>query len=376
MSSTSPLSDPISEKGMALPQSQPVSNPPHGAANDLPHTLTLKSTAQQLIKLKSKAEISDFFRSSASQQALVVSGGSNLVPPELIKCIVVQPCLTGIKVVNQDDDHVWISVSAAENWHELVVYATAQGWYGLENLALIPGWVGAAPVQNIGAYGREIKDFIEQVSAYDRETHAFVTLDPSECRFAYRDSVFKQNPRRWLITQITLKLSKAPYLVLGYGDLKLESGANPTPQSVLEAVVRIRSAKLPDWRQIPNCGSFFKNPVVSQAQADALTKQNPTMPVYPAAGGVKLAAGWLIEAVGLKGSREGALAKLGPFERQALVLVNHEPGAATQRDVAASCRKIAMAVHERFGVWLEPEPVWVDSAGRIINDPLRAKYVD
>lgn len=374
--SSSPLSDPAPEKGTALPQSQSVSHPPHDLLSDLPHTLALKSSVQQLIKLSSKAEIEAFFQTGESEQALVVSGGSNLVPPELIKSVVVQPCLTGVELLSQDSDHVWISVSASENWHELVVYANAQGWFGLENLALIPGWVGAAPVQNIGAYGREIKDFIEQVSAYDRETHAFVTLDPSECRFAYRDSVFKQNPRRWLITQITLKLSKAPNLVLGYGDLKLESGANPTPQSVLEAVVRIRSAKLPDWRQIPNCGSFFKNPVVSQAQADALTKQNPTMPVYPAAGGVKLAAGWLIEAVGLKGSREGALAKLGPFERQALVLVNHEPGAATQRDVAASCRKIAMAVHERFGVWLEPEPVWVDSAGRIINDPLGTKYVD
>ena len=363
-------SSPVAEQRCAEPETQSSFDSLKSQSSALPHTLALKSIAKQLVTLKSGAQIEEFFQSEAAKQALVVSGGSNLVPPELITAVVVQPCLKGVELIKEDADHAWIKVGAGENWHSLVVHATSSGWYGLENLALIPGWVGAAPVQNIGAYGREVCDFIETLSAYDRLSRTFVTLSAKACEFGYRDSVFKRNPERWVITGVTLKLGKKPDLVLGYGDLKLEAGDNPTPQSVLEAVVRIRSAKLPDWRQIPNCGSFFKNPVINQALADALSLQHPTMPVYPVADGVKLAAGWLIEASGLKGSTEAEFSKLGPYERQALVLVNHKPGIATQRDVAASCRKIATEVKRRFGVSLEPEPVWVDSYGRIISDPL------
>ncbi len=291
------------------------------------------------------------------QPWLLLGGGSNLVLAGDIPGLVIKLEMTGRRVVHEDEQHVWVRVQAGENWHELVRWTLEQGWSGLENLSLIPGTAGAAPVQNIGAYGVELKDVLQQVLVLDAADFALKHLSVEDCGFAYRDSLFKREPGRRVILSVDLRLNKQPQLQLDYGPLQAELAARgisqPTPMDVSDAVMAVRQSKLPDPAQLGNAGSFFKNPVVDARQAQQLQLQFPQMVQYPLADGrVKLAAGWLIEQAGWKGQRHG---DAGVHEQQALVLVNH--GAATGEDVLALAAQIREDISQRYGVELEIEPV-------------------
>jgi UDP-N-acetylmuramate dehydrogenase len=262
----------------------------------------------------------------------------------------------GIRVVEDDDQRVVVEAEAGEVWHAFVLWTLEQGLSGLENLSLIPGTVGAAPVQNIGAYGVEIKDVFAGLTALDRQSGAIRDFTLAECDFGYRDSVFKQQPGRWVILRVRFALSRAASLHLEYGPVRQrlsEQGIEqPTATDVSRAISSIRSEKLPDPAVLGNAGSFFKNPLVSAALAAELKLAHPGMIGYPQADGrVKLAAGWLIEAAGWKGFRE---ADAGVHRLQSLVLVNY--GSATGLQLLALARRIQEDIEQRFAVQLEMEP--------------------
>lgn len=291
---------------------------------------------------------------------LWLGGGSNLLFTRDYPGLVVRVRLQGRRLIEERGDTVLVEAAAGENWHRWVEYALQQGWFGLENLSLIPGSVGASPVQNIGAYGVEVKDRIHQVVCADLQDGGRpVTLANADCAFAYRDSLFKRaGAGRYLVTAVRFALSRTPALKTGYGDIErqlqqMPSWPNPTPLDVSRAVVAIRSAKLPDPARLGNAGSFFKNPIVSADQAAALVARFPGLPSYPAGEGrAKLAAGWLIDQAGFKGYRQQ---DAGVHERQALVLVNY--GTASGADMHALAQQIQAAVKARYGVMLEAEPV-------------------
>lgn len=292
---------------------------------------------------------------SHGHEVLILGGGSNLVFAGDFPGLVVRVAILGRHWEQIEERGATLVLGAGENWHEAVMYAARAGYRGIENLALIPGTAGAAPVQNIGAYGVELCDTLQSVSALDRTTGERVTLEADECRFAYRDSLFKQTPGRYVITEIRLRLSRTRPLVLGYRDLEEYLGPVDAdrlePMAVAEAVMAIRRCKLPDPEILPNAGSFFKNPVIDTARFEALKARYPDIAAYPQAEGVKLAAAWLIDQSGWKGYRN---ARVGVHNRQALVLINHSGG--TGRDILALAETIRGSVQERFGVTLEMEP--------------------
>jgi len=291
---------------------------------------------------------------------LVLGGGSNVVLRGDFDGVVWLMRLRGRRLLREDDDAYYVEAAAGENWHELVAWTLQQGWPGLENLALIPGTVGAAPIQNIGAYGLELADRCASVSAFDLERGERVEFDAAACRFGYRDSFFKQQGRdRYVIVSVTLRLPKPWRSCADYADVRRELGGrgitSPKAQDIFDAVVAIRRAKLPDPAQIGNAGSFFKNPVVSAPTAAALAEREPQLVSYAQPDGrVKLAAGWLIDQCGWKGQ---TLGPAGVHPRQALVLINH--GGATGADVLTLAQQIRDSVRARFGVELEAEPVVV-----------------
>lgn len=291
---------------------------------------------------------------------LVLGGGSNIVFAGDFAGTVLHMRTRGIELLAQDGDTVQVAVAAGEPWHDWVASALERGWYGLENLALIPGTVGAAPVQNIGAYGIELVDRLQAVEAWDLEARQWLRLSAAECEMGYRDSVFKRRlAGRAVITRVIFRLSTVPDLRAQYADLQRELAARgitaPTPRDVFDVVCAIRRAKLPDPAQIGNAGSFFRNPVLDAADAAGLLAAHPDAPHYPAAGGaVKFAAAWFIDRCGWKGARCG---DAGVHERQALVLVNH--GQATAAELLALARDIQADVRARYGVMIEPEPVIV-----------------
>ena len=293
---------------------------------------------------------------------LVLGSGSNLVLAGDFDGLVLQVAFKGRSRVQEDADAWYIRAGGGENWHDFVRWTLEMGWAGLENLSLIPGTVGAAPVQNIGAYGLELAEHFYSLRAYDLETGKTVGFDKADCHFAYRDSFFKRHPGRYLIGAVTFRLPKTWRPVTAYADvakaLAAEGIVQPTPLQVSDAVIAIRRAKLPDPAEIGNAGSFFKNPVVSAEAHARLAALHPGMPHYPQPdGSVKLAAGWLIEQAGWKGRRLGPV---GCYARQALVLVNH--GGARGADVLAASQAVRADVFARFGVDLEPEPVFVGGA--------------
>ncbi|MBC3931794.1 UDP-N-acetylmuramate dehydrogenase [Undibacterium curvum] len=297
-----------------------------------------------------------------SMPRLILGGGSNLVLSDRIDALVLHMCVQGKQIVGSDADSVYVQVAAGENWHQLVLWTLAQGLGGLENMALIPGTVGAAPVQNIGAYGLELKDVFHSLDAFDWESGELLTLDKAACQFAYRDSIFKQAFKgRMTILQVTLALPRLWQPRLGYADVQRfldQAGITaPTAQDVCNAVIAIRQSKLPDPAQIGNAGSFFKNPIVSAAQRTQLLTQFPELVSYALEDGrYKLAAGWLIEKAGWKGRQLG---RAGVYEKQALVLVNR--GQATGADIRALAAAIEHDVSALFQVSLEAEPVFTDS---------------
>ncbi|QSP93622.1 UDP-N-acetylmuramate dehydrogenase [Marinobacter salinisoli] len=288
-------------------------------------------------------------------RVLILGGGSNLVFDGNFEGLVIRICIRARYWQDLCDSEATLVLGAGENWHDAVLYAAGAGYRGIENLALIPGTAGAAPVQNIGAYGVELCDTLVSVSALDRRSGAMVELTNDDCRFAYRDSLFKEVPGRYVITDIRLRLSRTKPLQLGYKDLEeyLGDKANPECQvmDVVEAVMAIRRRKLPDPATLPNAGSFFKNPVVDASEYDRLRALFPGIVGYPQSQGVKLAAAWLIDQSGWKGFRN---ARVGVHNRQALVLINHSNG--TGADILALAAEIRASVKAKFGVELEMEP--------------------
>ncbi|MGO0629655.1 UDP-N-acetylmuramate dehydrogenase [Pseudomonas sp. SAR267] len=286
----------------------------------------------------------------------VIGGGSNLLLTRDIDAVVLHMASRGRRVMSDDGERVVVEAQAGEPWHPFVQWSLAQGYCGLENLSLIPGTVGAAPMQNVGAYGVEIKDVFAGLTALDRETGALRDFNLEACAFGYRDSVFKRNPGRWLILRVRFALRHELQAHLDYGPVRqrlAEQGVEqPTAQAISDAICSIRREKLPDPAELGNAGSFFKNPVVSAEQVARIRAQYPGVVAYPQADGqVKLAAGWLIEQAGWKGYREG---DAGVHRLQSLVLVNH--GQASGAQVHALAQRIQADILERFGVALEMEP--------------------
>ena len=330
------------------------------------NTFGLPAIAHTLVRVTSDTDVRRVVDHPELGRAkkLILGAGSNLILSRDPDCVVVRVEIMGRRLVSQDDDAIVIEAGAGETWHDVVAWTLQQGWPGLENLALIPGTVGAAPVQNIGAYGIELKDRFLSLDAVDLITGRGVTLDARACRFGYRDSVFKHGgfgglAGKSLITRVRMRLPRRWTPVLGYLDLErkvAETGnASPDAQTVFDWVCAIRRNKLPDPREIGNVGSFFKNPVVSAEQCKDIIARDPHIVHYPLAdGSYKLAAGWLIDACGWKGKSIGRAAV---YDKQALVLVNR--GGASGAEVLMLARAIQESVYGRFGIRLEPEPVVV-----------------
>ncbi|HOI51404.1 MAG TPA: UDP-N-acetylmuramate dehydrogenase [Azonexus sp.] len=324
------------------------------------NTLALPGRAAHYLKVTDPAQLAAV---PPGERRFVLGGGSNLVLTGDFPGLLLHMAIAGKRLLREDDKAFYIEAGAGENWHDFVQWTLAQGWPGLENLSLIPGTVGAAPVQNIGAYGLEVGERLDSVTAWDFEKRVFFTLDREACRFAYRDSLFKQ--RGWhldgriAIVSVVFRLAKAWQANIGYADLRQELAARgiaePGASDVADAVIAVRQRKLPDPALTPNAGSFFHNPVVERSVAEALKAQHPALPCYAQPDGrVKLAAGWLIEQAGWKGK---ALGPVGMYEKQALVLVNR--GGATGADVRRTMAAVQAAVREKFAIELSPEPVFL-----------------
>jgi UDP-N-acetylmuramate dehydrogenase len=322
----------------------------------------LPAVAQQLVRVKADADIRRVLGDPQLGRApkFVLGGGSNVVLTRDLDALVLKVEVMGRRLVQERDDAVIVEFGAGETWHDAVAWALDNGFPGLENMALIPGTVGAAPVQNIGAYGLELKDRFESLDAVDLVTGRSVRFDAAMCHFGYRDSVFKRElAGKSVITRVRLKLPKPWTPVVGYLDLERkmhDSGISaPDARQIFDWVCAIRRNKLPDPATIGNAGSFFKNPVVSEEQCRDIIGRDPEIVHYPLPDGtVKLAAGWLIDACGWKGKTIG---RAGVYEKQALVLVNR--GGASGAEVVTLARAIQESVYGRFGIRLEPEPVVV-----------------
>ena len=314
----------------------------------------LEANAAEFASVQSVVELQELL--GKKKPALILGGGSNILISKNVEGLVAKIDIRGIDEVKEDNTHIYVRAGAGENWHELVMYTMKRNWGGLENLSLIPGNVGAAPIQNIGAYGVELKDSFYELEAYDRTEKKVFTFAVNDCRFGYRDSIFKSGEKgRYIILNVTLILRKVPVLHTSYGairdELKKRGIQSPTIGDVSNAVIAIRRSKLPDPAVIGNAGSFFKNPIVDQAKFLSLSAKYAEMPAYPHEDQfVKLAAGWLIEQTGWKGYRKE---DAGVHKEQALVLVNY--GKATGKEILELSKKIQSSVLKKFGVALEVE---------------------
>jgi UDP-N-acetylmuramate dehydrogenase len=292
-----------------------------------------------------------------NEKLLVLGGGSNLLfTSDFFDGFVLHNQIKGIRIEEENETSVVLTSGAGEQWHDLVLYSIRHNWGGLENLSLIPGTVGAAPMQNIGAYGAELKDIFVHLDAYELATGRTRRFDLAECRFGYRTSIFKQEARnQYIITSVSLRLSKKPVFNTSYGaiaDTLQQMGITElSVKNISDAVIQIRRSKLPDPKEIGNAGSFFKNPEIPQKQFEKLKILYPTIPSYPTLPGyTKVPAGWLIEQCGWKGKIVG---QTGIHKNQALVLVNH--GQASGAEVKALSQEVQKSVHEKFGIALETE---------------------
>ncbi len=320
------------------------------------NTFGIHATADALGRFTDVASLREMLKATNGLQRLILGGGSNILLTQDFHGVVLMNAMAGIELLREDSDHVWVKAGAGVVWHELVLYCVQNGWGGIENMSLIPGKVGAAPMQNIGAYGVELKDVFHELEALRVDDGEVVPFDKVTCAFGYRESFFKRAGKdHFVILSVTLRLSKHPTPNTSYGNIKQELEkrgiGSPTIADVSEAVVAIRRSKLPDPAVIGNAGSFFKNPVVSAEVAEHIKAEYSDMPGYPTGDGkVKLAAGWLIEKAGWKGYREGAC---GVHAAQALVLVNH--GGAAGKDIFDLSTRILSDIRKRFGVELERE---------------------
>lgn len=323
------------------------------------NTFGMDVKAKWFFSITSQTALIEFLADNGflkNKQKMILGGGSNVLFTQDFDGVILHNQILGKEIVKEDDEHVWVKVGAGENWHEWVMYCLQNNWGGIENLSLIPGSVGASPIQNIGAYGVELKDVFHSLEAIQMDTAQVHTFEKEACQFGYRDSIFKRHAKgKFFICSVTFKLNKKHQLHTGYGAIRSELErmvvSDPGIQDISQAVIQIRQSKLPDPAKIGNGGSFFKNPVVEKALFESIQKQYPNMPHYPQPDGrEKLAAGWLIEQAGWKGKRFG---NYGVHERQALVLVNY--GGANGADIVSMSKKIQADVSHQFGVTLEPE---------------------
>ena len=320
------------------------------------NTFGLDAVADIAYEITAPEQISAVM-SQIAQQNLpwrVLGGGSNVILPKVLPGATLLMNITEQEIISADQNATVISVGAGVNWHEFVAWTLENHLPGLENLALIPGTVGAAPIQNIGAYGVEIAQYIDSINAFDAQTNTFATLTKEDCQFAYRDSYFKKHPQRFIVSNVIFSIPKVWQAKIHYADLakQFEGNPNPTAEEIFLAVCKIRTHKLPDPKVIGNAGSFFQNPIVPNEQYETLLKKYAGLVSYPDAPGKrKLAAGWMIDHCGFKGQRMG---EVGVYENQALVLVNH--GNGTAQDVLGLDKCIQDKVRKEFGVSLEIEP--------------------
>jgi UDP-N-acetylmuramate dehydrogenase len=323
------------------------------------NTLAVPAMADFYVSVTNHNEIKEALAFSRENELpiLLLGGGSNIVFESHFHGVVIHLKLRGVQLLQETDENVWINFAAGENWHQAVEYCLDNGYYGLENLSLIPGSVGAAPIQNIGAYGVEVKDLITELSTIEIASGIEVSFVNESCQFAYRDSIFKQAFKdQYIITSVTFKLSKIAKTNLTYPALQEyfsgEDLAAVAPEEVGQAVINIRQSKLPDPEQTPNVGSFFKNPVIDQSHFEKLIKQYPKMPSYPAGDNHrKLAAAWLIDQTGWKGKEFNGVAV---HSQQALVLTN--PNKLTGRAILNLANAIQKSVKDQFAIDLEIEP--------------------
>ncbi|MFP4091527.1 MAG: UDP-N-acetylmuramate dehydrogenase [Cyclobacteriaceae bacterium] len=327
------------------------------------NTFGIEASTRYFANVTNVEELQELIQQKIYQQQeiFILGGGSNVLLTKNFDGLVIKISIKGIRTVKENDDHAWVRAGAGENWHQFVLHCIRLGLGGIENLSLIPGTIGAAPMQNIGAYGVEIKDVFEQLQAVHLQTGELRTFSHEECQFGYRESIFKNELKgKYIITSVTLKLSKKPVINTTYGTIqetlaemrsKADYQAQPAIAEVSEAVIAIRQSKLPDPRVIGNAGSFFKNPVVPRSKYESLQQEFEKVPGYEQGDEmVKVPAGWLIEQCGWKGKRFGGT---GVHDKQALVLVNH--GDARGNEVWELALKIKQSVWDRFGIDISPE---------------------
>lgn len=321
------------------------------------NTFALESFAKEFVEVKTLAQLRSLFSSRKEiDKLLILGGGSNILLGEYFDGLVIQNSIKGIEVIKETDEEIWVEVGAGENWHDWVMFCVQKNWPGFENLSLIPGTVGAAPMQNIGAYGVEVKEFIELVKFIYLPDLSKRELNKEQCNFGYRESVFKHDLKdKVFIYSVVFKINKNRNLNLSYGDINKvlsEHGVeDPSIKDVSDAVISIRKSKLPDPKELGNSGSFFKNPEISKSQFDQLKAEFSEMPGYELGDGrVKVPAGWLIEKAGWKGKRVG---NTGSHAKQALVLVNY--GNANGEEIKNLAFEIINDIEARFGIRLNPE---------------------
>ena len=321
------------------------------------NTFGIDVKARFFVEITGLVQLQKALELKAYPKKFIISGGSNMLLTKDIDALVMHIQLKGITVVEENEDTVEVKAMAGENWHELVMWSLEQGYGGLENLSLIPGNVGTAPIQNIGAYGVELKDVFVSCAAMDVKTGELEGFDNEACEFGYRDSIFKNKLKgKYIITSVVLKLTKKDHVLhTGYGsienELKNKGIVHPTIKDISNAVIDIRRSKLPDPKEIGNSGSFFKNPIISKKTFDKFLKKNPNAPFYEVDDNqYKIPAGWLIEQCGFKGKRFG---DAGVHEKQALVLVNY--GNATGKEILFLAKKIQEEVQKNFKIKIQPE---------------------
>ena len=321
------------------------------------NTFGIEAKAKEFVAVHSVEQLRKVLQENATKKKFILGGGSNMLLTKDIDALVIHVDLKGKKVIREDEDHVWVESQAGENWHEFVLYTLDNDFGGLENMSLIPGNVGTTPVQNIGAYGTEIKDTFSSCEAMKIDTQEMKTFILSECNFGYRESIFKQELKhQYIITSVVFKLTKKNHAIkTSYGDiiaeLENQNVTEPTLKDVSNAVIAIRKSKLPDPKELGNSGSFFKNPIVLKTDFEPIHLKFPEMKFYEVSETeVKVPAGWLIEQAGFKGKRFG---DAGIHKNQALVLVNY--GNATGQEILAVSKDIQHTVFEKFGIRIEAE---------------------
>ncbi|MES2748621.1 MAG: UDP-N-acetylmuramate dehydrogenase, partial [Bacteroidota bacterium] len=321
------------------------------------NTFGIEAKAKQFVAVHSIADLQTILQNHASNKKFILGGGSNMLLTQDIDALVIHIDLKGKKIIKDDDDFVWVESQAGENWHEFVLWTIDQNFGGLENMSLIPGNVGTTPVQNIGAYGAEIKDTFVSCDAMNIQTQEMKTFTKADCNFGYRESIFKHEIKdQFIITSVVFKLTKRNHkITVSYGDitkeLEKQNVTTPTLKDVSNAVIAIRQSKLPDPKELGNSGSFFKNPIISKTDFEKVHTLHPEMPHYIISETeVKVPAGWLIEKAGFKGKRFG---DAGIHKNQALVLVNY--GNATGQEILAVSKDIQATILKEFGIAIEAE---------------------